>query len=242
MSGARNVKVTSHSLYADDILIFCKGKQSNISFLNHVFSRYYAAYRKVFSQSKFTIFLGSISDDRFDHFVANTGFSKGSFPFKYIGVPILKVKAKASHLQPNSDEILAKLSSRKRSLLSIAGKIFLVRGVIQSVLIHSIFVYACPVETLRTIETTIRNFIWSGDIKKRKMVIVSWKTLCFLIKHGGLGLRSHIFLNEARSLKLCWDLMQSVELWAKLLKARVKISFGFIRHHIYSSPWSSIKT
>jgi len=59
-----------------------------------------------------------------------------------------------------------------------------------------------------------KNFIWSGDASKRKLVTVAWKKICKPYEEGGMGLRNLISLNEAFNLKLCWDLMQSEEDWA----------------------------
>jgi len=49
---------------------------------------------------------------------------------------------------------------------------------------------------LKDLEAAIRNFIWSGDIHKRKLVIVSWKKLCKPSAQGGIGVRSLITINQ----------------------------------------------
>ncbi|CAJ2671835.1 unnamed protein product [Trifolium pratense] len=66
------------------------------------------------------------------------------------------------------------------------------------------------------------------------------KSLC-TYEEGGLGLRSLFTLNEAANLKLCWDLMNSVEDWATILKSRVLRNGKVVNYHVYSSLWSSIK-
>lgn len=83
-------------------------------------------------------------------------------------------------------------------------------------------------------EKSTRNFIWSGDIKTRKMVMVSWKNICTPYSNGRLGIRSLISLNEAANLKLCWDMMVN--------KAKTFRSFGNINYHIFSSIRVGIKT
>jgi hypothetical protein len=65
-----------------------------------------------------------------------------------------------------------------------------------------------------------RNFIWSGDINKKKLVTVAWKKVCTPLAEGFLGLRSLLRLNEAANLKLCWDLLLFEEDWAIILKKR----------------------
>jgi len=84
-----------------------------------------------------------------------------------------------------------------------------VKSVIQGMLIHSISIYSWPISLLKEIETWCRNFVWSGDCSKRKLVTVSWSKICRPLEEGGLGLRSLTKLNEAANLQLGWELGNS---------------------------------
>jgi len=119
-----------------------------------------------------------MSRGRLNHVVNLLGFNIGTLPFPYLGVPIFKGKPKAAYLKPLADKIKIKLASWKASLLSIAGRVELVKSIIHSMLTHSISIYSWPVSLLKDIEKWIRNFIWSGDISKRKIVTISWKKVC----------------------------------------------------------------
>ena len=84
-------------------------------------------------------------------------------------------------------------------------------------------IYSWPISLLKDTEKAIRNFIWSGDISKRKLVTVSWKNVCKPLNEGGLCLRSLIFFNEEANMKILWDMLHSDQPWAsnqnfKLLK------------------------
>jgi hypothetical protein len=107
--------------------------------------------------------------------------------------------------------------------------------------IYNITTYAWPVSILKTIEAWRRNFIWSGDINQKKLVIVAWKKVCSPFDEGGLGLRSLVCLNEAANLKLCWDFLHSDEDWVVILRSRMMRGVQVINHYIYSSIWSNIK-
>ena len=138
IKGTRIVQVPSHSLYADDIMIFCKGKSSSVLALMELFNSYALASGQHINLSKFTVYYGSISSTRID-FIANLiGFNKGSLPFNYLGVPIFKGKPKRAHLQGIADNIKSKFCAWKASLLSIAGRMLLVKSVIQGMLMHSL--------------------------------------------------------------------------------------------------------
>jgi ribonuclease HI len=242
IKGTKSIKVPSHCLYADDIMIYCKGTQANLIALRDLFTRYALASGQIVNASKSTIYSGSISNARLLHIANSIGFSIGTMPFWYLGVPIFKGKPKRVHLQPIADRIKSKLAAWKASLLSIAGRLQLVKSVVQSMLVYSISVYSWPVSLLKEIEKWLKNFIWSGDLSQRKLVTVAWKKICKPLSEGGLGLRSLIILNEASNLKLCWDFLQSNEQWATLLKDRVLRGNNCINHHVFSSIWSSIKS
>ena len=169
------------------------------------------------------------------------GFSLGTLPFIYLGAPIFRGRPKKIYFQPIADRVKIKLASWKASLLSIAGRVQLVKSVIQSMLIHTMTIFSWPISLLREMEKWIKNFIWSGDINKRKLVTVAWKKVCADIEEGGLGIRSLICLNNATNLKQCWELFNSEEQWADVLRSRVIRRNNCIQHHIYSSIWSGIK-
>ncbi|KEH17145.1 hypothetical protein MTR_0039s0090 [Medicago truncatula] len=70
---------------------------------------------------------------------------------------------------------------------------------------------------IKDLEKSIRNFIWSGSIDKRKLVTVAWKKICKPTAQGGLGIRSLQKLNQAANLKLCRDLFHNKEDWVGLI-------------------------
>lgn len=118
----------------------------------------------------------------------------------------------------------------------------LVKVVIQSMLTHIITCFSGPISILKEIEIAFRNFIWSGAINKKKLVLVSWENMCKPILHGGLGLISLTILNQATKLKLSQDLTSSTDHWAIILRGRVLKNYGTINYHIFSTIWSSIKS
>ncbi|KAI5443884.1 hypothetical protein KIW84_012503 [Lathyrus oleraceus] len=85
------------------------------------------------------------------------------------------------------------------------------------------------------------NFILSGILDKKKIVIVAWKTCCKYLKEGGLGLKSLKTFNGASNLHLCWKLFQDNNIWSSLFASMVRRNNRVIKHSIKSSLWSSIK-
>jgi hypothetical protein len=190
-------------MYADDIMLFCNGKISCLNALKNLFVRYANCSGQIINVAKSTIFSGGISQSRLNNIANLFGFTIGYFPFNYLGVPIFKGRLKASYFFPIADKIKNKLSAWKASLLSITGRVQLVKAVIQGMTVYSMAVYTWPNTILKSIEAWTRNFIWSGNINQKKLVTVAWKKMCAPHEEGGLGLRSLITINEAPNLKLC---------------------------------------
>ncbi|MCH87787.1 RNA-directed DNA polymerase (Reverse transcriptase) [Trifolium medium] len=145
IKGARGNHVSSYIFYAYDIMIFCKGKISSLEALRDLFSTYAHASGQSISAEKSTIHAGSIPSPRLSQLVNYLGFKVGTLPFTYLGVPIFK------------------------------GRAQLIKSVIFGMLMHTISIYSWPASLIKEVEQLIRNFLWSGDISKRKMVTVAWK-------------------------------------------------------------------
>jgi len=60
--------------------------------------------------------------------------------------------------QPIADKIML---NWKVLLLSIAGRVQLIKSVVQSMLVHIMSIYSWPIKLLKKIEIWIKNFIWS---------------------------------------------------------------------------------
>lgn len=201
MSSPRGYQVPSHVLYADDILIFCRGTKRNIDCLMSLFTRYGEASGQLISLDKSIVYHGNVPSRRLTEIINTLGFKLGHLPFIYLGVPLFRGKPKKIHRMYIADKIKIKLANWKGAMLSVMGRVQLVKSTIQGMLLYSFQIYVWPVSLLKLLDTWIRNFIWSGSIDSRKIVTVAWNTLCSPFAEGGLGLRSLSSINKAALLK-----------------------------------------
>jgi len=125
-------------------------------------------------------------------------------------------EAKRVFLQSIVDKAKARLEGWHSKLLSMAGRVQLIKSVIYPMLLHSFMVYAWPISFIKQVALWVRNFIWSGNIAARKLVTVSWNKLCSPFDEGGLGLRRLREINRAANFKLCWDLLSNDCEWNSL--------------------------
>lgn len=188
-------------------MVFCRGTKQNLLNLMNLFREYEETSGQVLSLSKCRFYPGCISSSRIATLSNVLGFTAGSIPFKYLGVPIFRGKLTKSHLQPIAYRVKSKLSTWKGSLLSIIGRVQLVKSIIQGMLLYNFHTYLWPASLLKSMEPWIKNFVWSGDIFKRKLVTVAWKTVCTPFLDGGLGIRPLKAINHAALLKLSWNVI-----------------------------------
>ncbi|XP_058783255.1 uncharacterized protein LOC131657925 [Vicia villosa] len=241
IQATRNCFVDSHTMYADDIMIFCRGDQKSLSNISNLLNTYAEHSGQFCSKHKSLIYAGGMSSSRHKILADIIGFKMAYPPLLYLGAPIFIGKPKASHFLFLADKIKLKLAAWKGSMLTMAGRVQLVKAVIHSMLIHCMTVYYWPSSIIKLIDKWIRNSIWSGNMDKKKLVTVKWKTCCTGYKEGGLGLKSIKIFNDATCLTLGWSFLQNQHSWASVLAARVRRKNRFINYSIKSSIWSSIK-
>lgn len=239
--GPRNLTSPSHVLYADDVLAFCKRNKIGLEALMNLLKDYAQASGEHLNFSKCKFYSGNLSPAKSFKISSILGFSSSAMPFLYLSVPIFEGKPRRIFLQPIADKILSKFSYWKCSLLSLMGRVELVKSIIQIMLLHSFYVYLWPASLLKILDKKIRNFIGSGDPNMNKICTVAWNNLCLPASKGGLGVKSIKTLNEAALLLLTFDLIASKKDWAEFLKNRFLQHRQPATNYVKSSLWPGIK-
>lgn len=231
----------SHVLYADDLFIFCRGDDSSLKNLRLFLESYGAASGQIVNKDKSTFYMGEAYSYRRGRVHRLLGYKSGSAPFIYLGVPIFKGMPRRRHLQAIADKANSRLTSWKGKLLSIAGRVQLVKDIFQSMLLHSFSVYLWPSSLLKYLAVCARNFIWSGDVAIKKLVTVSWKQLCCPRNEAGLGLRHLPALNKAALLTLSWSILTASTSWGVFARGRFSISRYMKYKYFGSSIWPGLR-
>ncbi|XP_058749874.1 uncharacterized protein LOC131622872 [Vicia villosa] len=237
----RHCFVPSHTLFADDIMIFCRGDSKSLNAIANLLRDCGNTSGQYCNFSKSLIYAGGMTINKHCSLANIIGFTVANPPFTHLGVPIFVGKPKACYFQKIADNIRIKMAAWKAKLLSMAGRVQLVRAVVFSMMVHFLSVYSWPGSIIKRLEGWIRNFIWSGSIDNKKLVTVAWKSCCKKINEGGLGIISLKAYNTASNMNLCWKFLNNTQSWCTLLKARVKRNGRVIKYSIKSSIWIGIK-
>ena len=131
--------------------------------------------------------------------------------FKYLGVPIVKLKSKSLDWNPIVDKIKNKISGWGTIWLNLAGKVVLIKVVLNSFLLYQCSLLLAPGKIINQIEVMLKSFLWNGGNNGggKKYALVSWKTVKLPRNEGGLQIRDLKHQNLAIGAKLLWNLLKS---------------------------------
>ena len=116
------------------------------------------------------------------------------------------------------DKVTKKLSSWKAKLLSIGGRLTLLKFVVGSLAIYYISIYKVPATVLKLLEYLRARFFWGADLGERKLHWIAWKRVLSSHVSGGLGVGSLAAFNNALLFKWIWRFRNNPNaLWARLV-------------------------
>lgn len=179
----------THLLFADDLLVFSDGSRHSITGVKKVLSTFREWTGLDMNAQKSEIFFGGYTDIEASVIANISGFKIGSFPTKYLGLPLNPSRISKATLQPFIERITLKLHSWKVRTLSFAGKVVLVSSVIYGMVNFWSSVFALPKGFYEKIDSLCSAFLWKNSTTSANGARVSWVNICKPKQEGGLGLR-----------------------------------------------------
>ncbi|KAJ0766710.1 putative reverse transcriptase zinc-binding domain-containing protein [Helianthus annuus] len=154
---------------------------------------------------------------------AVVGCLEDRIPFVYLGITGITVGANMNRIanwRPIFDIFESRLSLWKASILSLGGRVTLIKSVLECLPCYFFSLYKVPVGVVNKLEVIIRKFLWGGTGRDRKLNWVSWDRVSSPIDRGGLGIRNLLSINNALLLKWAWRFKNEKDnLWVKVISA-----------------------
>ncbi|GKB17130.1 hypothetical protein Tco_0851053 [Tanacetum coccineum] len=141
-------------------------------------------------------------------------------PFTYLGTKVGGNMSRKQAWKEVVDKVLSRLSRWKMKLLSIGGRLTLLKSVLGSMPIFHMSIFKVPSSILKSLESIRSRFFNGQDPKSNKASWVKWNKVLTPKDKGGLGVSSLFALNRGLMLKWVWRFYsQKCSLWTKVIKA-----------------------
>ncbi|XP_052114210.1 uncharacterized protein LOC127745486 [Arachis duranensis] len=230
----------SHLMFADDLLLFCKARKSQVVCVMHALQSFCrASGMKINLDKSKAMCSKNVNNRRKELF---TGVSSIRFTQdlgKYLGVNLHHARVTRAFFNGIVDKIKGRLANWKGRLLNRAGRLCLINSVAASIPTYRMQVSLFPSAICDKITS-----LWKGTVDGRGLSLTNWNTVVTPKKFGGLGIRDTACANVALIEKLIWQLFNCLEkLWVQLIFHKYLKKFDtslFMPPRNASHVWRSI--
>ncbi|XP_062075993.1 uncharacterized protein LOC133780131 [Humulus lupulus] len=108
--------------FADDLILFCKGSHRSVQIIHVGFTKFSHDSGFVAKLNKSHIYLDGVTTDEKKRIIECVRIEKGSFPLKYLGVPLRPTKCKAEACGLIIKKLYSRLHTWSSRHLSFAGR------------------------------------------------------------------------------------------------------------------------
>jgi mannosylglycoprotein endo-beta-mannosidase len=203
MKAGRNGPWISHLMFNDDLLLFGQASTTSMESFMRALQLFCSMSGQQVNQDKSSIlFSRNVNVEVRKQLVEVSGFKEAHNLGTYLGVPALSKAPRRSDFQYLVEKVKVKLAGWKAQQLSLAGRITLVKSVIQAIPIYPMLSMKVPIWCLNEIQKIQRSFIWGDSDNKRHTHMVGWNIMTLSKQSGGMGFKNLQMMNEACLLKM----------------------------------------
>lgn len=207
----------THLAFADDLMIFSDGTVESVKCIAETLEDFSLWSGLRMNKTKTELFTAGLNNDEKAD-ISRLGFSMGSMPVRYLGLPLMYRKLRIADYRPLLDKITANFKCWSVKALSFAGRRQLISSVIYGSINFWTSAFVLPKGCIKKIESLCSQFLWGGTEQRRCVVKISWGNVCLPRSEGGLGFRDIGLWNKCLCLKLIWNLFAKTDsLWAQWL-------------------------
>jgi len=206
--------------YADDIVLFLEDDLEEANNLKLVLLAFEKLSGLKINFHKSELFCFGTAKDRRREYVELFGCVEGSFPFRYLGIPMHYRKLSNKHWSSIEERFQKKLSCWKGKLLSFGGRLVLINSALSSLPMFMMSFFAIPRGVRKRLDYYRSRFFWQCDEHKKKYRLAKWSILCKPRCMGRLGILDLEVQNQCLLSKWLFKLFNEDGLWQEIIKKK----------------------
>ncbi|KAM0007813.1 putative RNA-directed DNA polymerase [Helianthus debilis subsp. tardiflorus] len=234
----------SHFLYADDVIFVGEWSYTNVMNLKRLLRCFFLVSGLKINMNKSSIYGVGVEDTQVQLMANVIGCTRGSFPFKYLGLQVGANMNLIKNWDPVVETFRKRLSIWKANTLSFGGRITLIRSVLNALPTFYFSLYKAPMGVIKKLEKLRKDFLWGSNPEKEKMNWVAWKSMMTPKDYGGWGFGSLRVANLSMLSKWWWRFkVEKGSLWKKVVWGlhNNSRSWSFIPAKMsLAGPWKQI--
>ncbi|KAL5543390.1 hypothetical protein UlMin_007174 [Ulmus minor] len=238
--------VVSHLQFADDTLFLLEPDKSNIEKVNTILKFFSMCSGLKINMNKSSLAGISLTKEEVGVLASEVGCEKGSWPMKYLGLPLGGNPNSAEFWNPVIEKVSKRLDGWKKAFLSKGGRLTLIQSVLSSIPTYYMSLFKLPRVVAASLEKMMREFLWDRDSTGKARSLVRWKTVCKPKELGGLGIGNLILRNKALLGKWLWRFpLEQHSLWAAVIRSKYGLDRnGWDTNRVtvgsFRNPWKFI--
>jgi mannosylglycoprotein endo-beta-mannosidase len=193
------------SLFADAAAIFLNPVGGEVQVAKNILAAFGRASGLVTNTEKSAVYPIRCEGLDLQHIMEAFQCPVGSFPCKYLGLPLHARAIRRVDIQPLIDKMGGKLAAWKGRLLNKAGRLRLVNSVLSSLPTYFLKVFKLPKWAAKKMDKLRRSFLWKGVAEVNGgHCLVKWGKTMRPKKFGGLGILDLDLFSRALRLRWLW--------------------------------------
>lgn len=174
--------------YADDTIILLENNDRCIANLKFLLLCFEALSGLKINFSKIEVFVTGASNAEACRVADLLNCNLGSFPFKYLGLPISPFKLLSKDFTFSVIKVGNRVMPWRGRYNSTTGRVCLINACFSSLTMFLIGFYRLPDGTHADFDKHRGGFFWNTADNKKKYKMVKWKMICRPKNLGGLGI------------------------------------------------------
>lgn len=209
----------THLQFADDVILFINNDSDSILGVKRVLQCFEILSGLHINFDKSSLYGFHEDHDQLVQWAEMLGCRVGFGPISYLGASIGTPSTSIKFWNPLLDKIEDRLQNLNSDNLSMAGRMVLLKSVVDSMPIFWFTLFRIPMGVLDKMEKLRRQFLWGKSTQNgQKPHLLNWTAICKPKINGGLGLGLLVDKNLTLLAKWWWrSYSERNSLWNRLL-------------------------